>query len=136
VSTYDYIVRRLEVVHGHMDFTMECFPAFNYARDEHQLDLSKSGRRAIFRTKNIACQLDSNVALTEQKREVSQGDTGSGVVSQFSLGEGSSITFIFKQVKLPTTKRPTSVLEAKVNLEQNCLHMCRTRTKQKSNKTN
>jgi len=110
-QNYDYIVRRLEVVHGHLDFTMECFPAFNFARDEHSIDVSKSSKRVIFRSKNMSCQLDSSVPIKEVKREKNQGDCGSGAVSQFSLSEGSTVTFIFKQIKLAPNARVINTLE-------------------------
>ena len=36
-------MRRVEVVRGAMRFRMECSPAFNYARDEHQTEISPGG---------------------------------------------------------------------------------------------
>ena len=37
------LIRRVEVVRGEMTFRMECTPAFNYARDEHNTEISAEG---------------------------------------------------------------------------------------------
>src|SRR5579884_276834 len=40
---YHGLVRRVKVVRGSMKFRMECFPAFNYARDEHSVEIGEKG---------------------------------------------------------------------------------------------
>src|SRR5262245_18190475 len=34
------IIRRVSVVRGSLGFVLECYPAFNYARDEHRIDFT------------------------------------------------------------------------------------------------
>jgi GH15 family glucan-1,4-alpha-glucosidase len=34
---YHQIIRRVNAVAGHVRFRLECFPAFNYARDKHEI---------------------------------------------------------------------------------------------------
>ena len=37
------IIRRVRVVRGSMKFSLECFPAFNYARDSHTVEAVEGG---------------------------------------------------------------------------------------------
>ena len=44
VNEYDYrIIRRVRGIHGRVHMRMECTPAFNYARDTHELFISEKG---------------------------------------------------------------------------------------------
>ena len=43
---YHQLIRRVHVVRGSMTFQMECQPAFNYARDEHETSITSGG--AVF----------------------------------------------------------------------------------------
>ena len=76
------IIRQVEVVRGRMNFHMECFPAFNYARDQHETYLNNGG--AVFQTAERSLQLSSTVPLTEGN---------SGVRAEFALKEGEKVTF-------------------------------------------
>ena len=76
------MVRRVNVVRGTMAFRMECFPATNYGRDEHKVRMNESG--AMFEAPNIRIQLSTTVPLVQQ---------GSGVVCDFTLHEGQTLTF-------------------------------------------
>lgn len=37
------LIRSIAVVHGSLSFTLVCRPAFNYARDSHQVEIEKRG---------------------------------------------------------------------------------------------
>lgn len=37
------LIRRVNVVRGSMAFRLQCLPAFNYARDEHQTEITSDG---------------------------------------------------------------------------------------------
>jgi GH15 family glucan-1,4-alpha-glucosidase len=78
----DGIIRRVKVVRGEMRFRLECTPAFNYARDAHEVELSKGG--AGFHSSKVSLRLTSSVRL---RRE------GSGVLATFALKAGESTTF-------------------------------------------
>ncbi|MCI0830092.1 MAG: glycoside hydrolase family 15 protein, partial [Chloroflexi bacterium] len=76
------LVRRVSIVRGTMALRMECFPATNYARDEHEVQMNESG--ALFSSPSIKIQLATTVPLVQQ---------GSGVVCDFTLKEGETVTF-------------------------------------------
>ena len=77
------LVRRVHCVRGELPFRAVCQPAFNYARDEHTLELTPEG--AVFRTP------DSGLALTT-RLPLEQG--GSGVSTEFTIGEGETVSFV------------------------------------------
>jgi GH15 family glucan-1,4-alpha-glucosidase len=79
---YHGLVRRVKVVRGSMTFRMECYPAFNYARDEHRVQISAGGAKFFSRTLN--CALAADIPVVEDER---------GVSAEFSLNEGQSTSF-------------------------------------------
>ena len=76
------LVRRVRGVRGELKFTMECRPAFNYARDPHETQLVDGG--AMFFSKDLKLALASEVPL--QRCE-------DGVCAEFVLREGQSVSF-------------------------------------------
>lgn len=76
------LVRRVKVVRGSMKFRMECFPAFNYARDRHSIELSKDGARFI--APNVKLALAADVPLSQE---------GDGVVATFVLDQAQTASF-------------------------------------------
>ena len=80
------VVRRVRVVRGHMAFQMECFPAFNYARDTHTTKLIPGG--ASFRSQKLSLTLSTKVKLGEEAR---------GVRAHFELLEGQSAVFALRE---------------------------------------
>jgi len=82
------IIRKVRVVRGRMHFRMECFPAFDYAREKHMLRINKEG--ALFSSKKIDLGLTSSVPL--------KGLDG-GVLSEFQLSAGSERVFILRQME-------------------------------------
>src|SRR5919107_3267075 len=57
------IVRRVEVVRGNMTFQMECSPAFDYARREHETTIVSGG--ATFRSPELSLGLASSFPLQQ-----------------------------------------------------------------------
>ena len=82
------LIRSVKVVRGTMSFRLDCRPAFNYGRDEHELDISQHG--VCFRTRELSMALRARVPL----RRVEQG-----VQAEFSLREGESATFLLQQIE-------------------------------------
>jgi GH15 family glucan-1,4-alpha-glucosidase len=82
------LVRQVRVVRGEMNFKVECRPAFNYGRDEHETSIGTHG--AIFTCAPLRLGLFTEVEL-EQK--------GGGVVGEFCLAEGKSVTFILQEIE-------------------------------------
>ena len=77
------LVRRVQVVRGTMQFRAECIPAFNYARDEHTLDLTESG--AIFRSSSLCLGLGTHQKLRKE---------GNAATAVFTLREGETARFV------------------------------------------
>jgi GH15 family glucan-1,4-alpha-glucosidase len=83
---YHQIIRRVSTVAGQVRIRMECFPAFNYARDRHEIHSFPQG--VMFVSRSLSVGLASPVPLTIQ---------GSGVMAEFTLPRGSSATFFLRQ---------------------------------------
>lgn len=47
---YPWLIRRLECIRGEVEFRVECFPAFNYARSKHTTKFvdDEYGKRVLF----------------------------------------------------------------------------------------
>ena len=73
------------MVRGVMSFRMECFPAFNYARDEHRVELKERGS-CFYSSSGLSLGLRTHLELCPE---------GNGVTSEFTLGEGQSEVFVF-----------------------------------------
>jgi GH15 family glucan-1,4-alpha-glucosidase len=83
---YHQLVRRVSTVAGDVRIRLECFPAFNYARDRHEIHSFPQG--VMFVSRSASVGLVSPVPLTIN---------GTGVVAEFSLPRGSSATFFLRQ---------------------------------------
>src|SRR3712207_2023794 len=81
------LVRRLEVVRGEVNFRMECSPAFNYARDEHETEITEGG--ACFRSAQLSLGLATQVPLKQR---------GSGIFAEFALREEQSAVFVLREL--------------------------------------
>ena len=81
------IVRRVEVVRGTMAFGMECSPAFDYARAEHDTEIVSGG--AVFRSPQLSLGLVSVVPLEKRNGEVA---------AECTLQEGQSVAFVLRDV--------------------------------------
>jgi GH15 family glucan-1,4-alpha-glucosidase len=82
------LIRRVRVLRGSMAFQLECLPAFNYARDRHEVQVLPQG--ACFHSPALSLGLASLVRLKEDGR--------GGVLAEFTLGEGESTTFLLQVV--------------------------------------
>jgi GH15 family glucan-1,4-alpha-glucosidase len=84
---YHRLIRQVRVVRGSMAFHVEVQPAFNYARDSHQVELGEHG--AIFRSAELSLELLSQVPLVRR-------DSGC-VVADFSLTEEQRVAFVLQE---------------------------------------
>ena len=102
---YHGLVRRLKVVRGSMQFRMECYPAFNYGRDPHTIEIVEGGARLC--SPNLWLALASTVPLqTETYRE------RSGAVAEFTLQEQESASFELHSLKEDDGKIGLSAAES------------------------
>jgi len=81
------LVRRVSVLRGTMSFRMECSPAFNYARDQHTVELY--AKRAVFRSPKLDMELLTACELNR---------VDGSVISEFTLKEGETLSIILKRV--------------------------------------
>ena len=82
------LIRRVCVVRGTMRFRMECRPAFNYARDSHEIENCPEG--VSFHSAALSLGLTTKLPLRR--------DGESGVVTEFTLREEESATFLLQQI--------------------------------------
>ena len=81
------LIRRVSVVRGSLTFTMECQPAFNFARDPHETDLESGG--VCFRSRGLALGIATKIPLQHH---------GNGVRCEFTLNEGETTVFVLRQI--------------------------------------
>ncbi len=82
------LVRRVTVARGAMEFRVECLPAFNYARDPHELRVERGGAR--FSSDGLHLELTGGAPLARFE---------SGVAATFALDEGQSLSFVLRPVE-------------------------------------
>ncbi len=82
------LVRKVETIKGSMHFQMECTPAFNYARDTHNVRVQSDG--AIFQSQDLSMMLASTQTVIKK---------GQGVVADFTLEEGQIAVFVMREAQ-------------------------------------
>ena len=92
------LIRSVNVDRGSMTFRLECRPAFNYARDEHEVQVIDQG--VCFRSKALSLCLTGRLPLTQADQ---------GVSAEFTLHEGQSATFELRGLPVgETCEKPLS----------------------------
>ncbi len=84
------IVREVKGVLGSIQMRMECFPAFNYARDTHVVNAAPGG--VVFQS-----QQGRRIGLTLPDAEYNV--IREGVVKEFTLNEGESVCFLLRELQ-------------------------------------
>jgi GH15 family glucan-1,4-alpha-glucosidase len=82
------IIRRVEVVRGAMTFRMECTPAFDYARREHETRIVPGG--VTFASSDLSLGLASFIPLQQE---------GDGAFAEFTLREEQSTVFVLREIE-------------------------------------
>ncbi len=85
---YHQLIRRVRVVRGEMTFRMECTPAFDYARAEHETEITAEG--ACFRAPQLDLGLSTQIPLKPN---------GNGVLAEFTLREEETTVFVLREVE-------------------------------------
>lgn len=93
------IVRIVRCVRGSIDFVMKCLPAFNYARERHELSINDGF--AAFRTNNSCLTLHTGVPLTPLD--------GGSVQARFTLKQGEKRTFIVEMTPDGESQTPADI---------------------------
>ncbi|KAH8676429.1 Six-hairpin glycosidase-like protein [Tricladium varicosporioides] len=109
-----WLVRRVECIRGAVELDVEIFPAFDYARAEHTVEIlmpnhppgCQESKTVIFSSEQLKLQLDVTIDHGEEnaascpavvfKREKKLGMKGEGVVAHIHLQEGQAISFVLR----------------------------------------
>ena len=117
------LVRRLEVIRGCVPVRIECYPAFNYARDHHKIELTANG--AVFQSPSLTLELTTSIPL-----EVKH-DRG-GVEAVIELKAGEKATFVLRPLdeahrgaKVLDDELEHQLLQDTVNYWQRWINRCR-----------
>jgi len=107
----NYLIRKVRCIHGTMDFRMMCCPAFNYARDMHNLTLmGQHSKIAHFQSDSANMFLYSsrpslNRILSKKNNTIDvtgmDSITGDGVECCFTIEEDDSVTFLLASEEEP-----------------------------------
>ncbi len=81
------LVRRAKAVHGDVSFVLVCQPAFDYAREDHRVELS--GRQAVFTPTRSDWGLRLHASVDLEQEE-------GAVVARFTLREGETASFVLE----------------------------------------
>ena len=81
------VIRKVTAVRGRQDLRMVCRPAFNYARDRHQVALVEAG--AEFHAANACLGLAASVPVRIE---------GDAAIAEFSLAAGETATFVLREL--------------------------------------
>ncbi len=83
------IVRTVRAIRGRVPFEMECIPAFDYARADHEVAMSDTG--VCFHGSEPGLNLATDIPLQAALR--------GGVKAQFTLKAGDSTTFVLRTME-------------------------------------
>mgnify|MGYP001294118579 CR=1 FL=1 len=97
---YHQLIRRVRVVRGTMAFRLECYPAFNYARDPHETTITPQG--ATFQSRAASLQLSTSLPLKQKD---------SGATADFTLSEGQTVTLALGGTASGSEDQPNLVSE-------------------------
>lgn len=121
-----WIIRRVEVIRGKLDFRLECFPGFDYARKSHKTHLTDDDncmmdqntnlprQKAVFSGEDMTLELravtgcNDNLAIKEGEpryptvefrldKTTWPGHKGPGIVADFTLAEGQTVDFVLRE---------------------------------------
>jgi len=85
---YHWLVRQVRGIRSSMSFRLECYPAFNYARDAHQTVLTSSG--ACFLSPKLSLGLLTDIPLKQDDR---------GVFAEFTLQTDQTAVFVLRELE-------------------------------------
>ncbi|NJO41018.1 MAG: glycoside hydrolase family 15 protein [Cyanobacteria bacterium CRU_2_1] len=85
---YHTLTRQVRVIRGTMDFVMEFYPAFNYARDDHETIVTPKG--ACCHSPHLSLGLATDIPLYPDK---------GGVIAKFTLAAGQNAVFVLQQTE-------------------------------------
>jgi GH15 family glucan-1,4-alpha-glucosidase len=91
------IVRMAKAIRGTIRFRAECRPAFDYARQPHEVDLAHGGNVAVFSAPQRRLVLKGTHTLRREEN---------AIVADFTLGEGEEAWFVLRHLDCTADPRP------------------------------
>ncbi len=85
------LIRRITAIRGEVTLRMDCQPAFNFARDTHEVRLVDCG--AVFESRDLRLELLTSVKLRVE---------GDSVCAELTIQEGESATFVLQEMDEPS----------------------------------
>src|SRR5438067_8214545 len=98
------LIRRVLVVRGEMDWMIEVQPAFDYGRDEHEVELHPHG--VLFRSPSLTMALEGAIAKTMGGTSPTLQRVGAGVRATIRLAAGETRAFVLERVEPDHICRP------------------------------
>ncbi len=83
-----WLIRQVRMIRCSMRFRLECYPAFNYVRDQHQTKLTSGG--ACFISPTLSLGLVTDIPLEQDDR---------GVWAEFELEAGQTVVFGLREIE-------------------------------------
>ena len=109
------LLRRVVVVRGAVEFEIETQPRFDYAREEHEVELHPYG--VLFRAPSLTLALEGAIAKTMGGTERRLARVDGGVRATFLVAAGESQTFVLERVPQDHICRPYSERETTAAFE-------------------
>ena len=97
------LIRRVVVVRGAMEFLIEVQPRFDYAREEHEVEMHPHG--VLFRSPSLSLALEGAIART-MGHAGRLSRVGDGVMATVSLEAGDAASFELERVPPDHICRP------------------------------
>lgn len=140
-----WVIRIVKVIRGQVNFRMECYPAFNYALDEHttaSVPYTNKGRSdfypeddishyaaqesIVFKSKDLTMDLRHIVKCGDfecpkidvhiDHKYAEKGLKGPGAYSEFTMKESQEATFILREVPEPPPAGKPFVLDPPLSI--------------------
>jgi GH15 family glucan-1,4-alpha-glucosidase len=109
------LLRRVVVVRGSVDFQLEVQPRFDYAREEHEVELHPHG--VLFRAPSLSLALEGAIAKTMHGPERTLERRGGGIAARFTVHAGEAQTLVLERVAEDHIARAYSERETLVAFE-------------------
>lgn len=98
-----WVIRKVEVIRGRVKIRVRCMPHFDYARQNHTVQISPD--KGVFKCDALKsamelsyCMKDPDFRPQKWTIDSSSNQAWPGIVGEFELDEGQDIFFIFRQV--------------------------------------
>ncbi len=100
---YHWLVRKVSAIRRSITFRIQCYPAFNYAQDKHQV--IPNGNGVYFDSPNLKLGLMTDISLKHDDK---------GAFAKFTLDAGETAVFILRSLE-PEQEHSLSLLPHEAN---------------------